>query len=88
MTNRDVVKAWFMGTPMESGHLSTDGLKLHSYDLEIGFTGEDGCKYVRNYKSTADCDVFGNIVLGKFISKATSHHVGLARLYAFAVNPE
>ncbi len=74
MTNREVVQQWARGIPCRAGSLSTDGRRLYSYALEIGFTGEDRRLYVRNYT-----------VSGQFISQTTSCHVGLARRVAFPV---
>ena len=85
MTNREVVQQWARGIPCRAGSLSTDGCRLYSYALEIGFTGEDQQLYVRNYTAHADNDWKGCPVSGQFISQTTSHHVGLARRVAFPV---
>jgi len=63
-TNREVIRAWLSGFPLEAGHLSTDGYNLYSYALLIG-QGRDVFDYTRKG-------------LG-FKSQTTSTHVGLAK---------
>ena len=86
-SNAEVINAWRRGRSARSRHLRTDGLRLWSYDLLIGFTGEDNYKYVKNYTKHPDRDCFGREVRGQFVSATTSRHVGLARRVAYAVEP-
>ena len=86
--NEAVVRAWYEGKPAKANRLWTDGVKIYSYDLLIGFTGEDGLKYVKNYTARTDVDCFGNKVPAKFISMTTSKHVSLARRLAYSVPPD
>ena len=85
MTNKEIVSKWEHGIPARAGSISTDGLKLYSYALEIGFTGEDGKLYVHNYTAHNDTDWKGCPVAGSFVSSTTSTHVGLARRVAYPV---
>ena len=73
MKNSDVVKAWWWGREAKSGHLSTDGQSLYSYNLKIGGMKE-GEKVAYNFRSS-----------GKFVSVTTSKHVGLAARHAKVV---
>lgn len=75
MTNAEVVKAWWWGREAKSGHLSTDGQSLWSYNLKIGGMKE-GEKVAYNFRSS-----------GSFVSVTTSKHVGLAARWAKVVTP-
>tara|TARA_R100000306_G_C4318444_1_gene113836 strand:+ start:294 stop:722 length:429 start_codon:yes stop_codon:yes gene_type:complete len=85
-TNQEVIANWFCGSKGKSNNLSTDGYKLYSYAKQIGFTS-DHKKYVINY--TAKTIYHSGLKLwgssgsykGKFISKATSNHIGEAIRY-------
>jgi len=52
MTNAEVVKAWWWGREAKSGHLSTDGQSLWSYNLKIG-----GMKEAKRWPITSDLPV-------------------------------
>ena len=43
-TNRDVASAWGSSRRKSANNMSTDGQKLWSYDLMIGYTTETGEK--------------------------------------------
>jgi len=68
MTNEQVIAAWINGKAAKSsnGNLSTDGDRLKSYALTIGFT--DGIKVAVDYTAKS----------GRFYSVTTSSHVNLA----------
>ena len=66
MKNSEVAKAWANGNPASSANLSTDGVKLYSYNLLIG-SNTGGQRRVWNYTA-----------YGSFRSQTTSCHVGLA----------
>ena len=67
MTRNDtVIEEWARGRAAESGTLSTDGVKLYSYNLLIG-EGSGGTIF--NHTSGG----------GSYHSQTTSCHVGLAR---------
>lgn len=85
MTNREVIRHWNKGVKARAGSLRTDGKKLWSYNLQIGFTGEDGYKYVWNYTAHKDTAWNGFEVRGDFVSMTTSKHIGMARCYGYAV---
>jgi len=87
MRNKDVVRAWAQGRPGQSTNLWTNGSDLYSYELKIGFTGEDGLKYVYNYTAKPDRNWMGNRVEEKFISQTTSCHVGLAKKVGYICSP-
>lgn len=52
------------------GQYSTDGLKLYSYELQIGDTTDEGLKVLRDYSAQGRHG---------FRSMTTSKHVGYAR---------
>jgi len=68
VTNTKVAERWFFGKNAESECMSTDGKDLYSYHLKIGFTGEDGYKYVYNYTAHVDEDWLQNPVPPHFRS--------------------
>ena len=70
--NSDVALAWVEGRAAVShtGNLSTDGKAIFSYKLQIGDTGENGKKFVRDYTARGS---YG------FQSMTTSQHVGILR---------
>ena len=70
--NEDVARAWRSGQPCRSANLSTDGERLWSYRLEIGFT-HGWRKILIDYRSPHT------------ISITTSHHVSLAARWAHVV---
>ena len=79
MRNEEVVQAWSTGRVAAGGNLLTDGRKLYSYRLCIGHT--EACeltgrpqKIVRDYTAKGDMG---------FVSMTTSHHVSLAKRYAW-----
>ena len=82
-----VITAWKNNEPARTTNLITDGKNLYSYALKIGFTGEDGGKYVYNYTAHEDTDWLGGPVPGLFKSVTTSRHVSLARIVGYAVTP-
>lgn len=67
-TNRQVVDAWRAGHTAESGHMRTDGKRLFSYWLQIGFTTTGGTKVL------IDCTAGA----GRGYSMTTSQHVSHA----------
>jgi hypothetical protein len=67
MTNAQVVQAWAAGKAGKAGNLSTDGVSLWSYRLQIGDTMLSGRKVVYDYG---------------WVSQTTSRHVGLAKRFA------
>lgn len=69
MRNHQVVEAWALDQPANSGRMITDGDRLWSYALVIGFTDEDGKKVALDYTAP----------VGWFRSMTTSCHVGLAK---------
>lgn len=75
--NDQVVLNWSVsGPPAENhrGSLTTDGMKLFSYRLQIGDTCKvTGKKIVRDYTSPGNWE---------YHSQTTSCHVGLARRVA------
>ena len=72
VTNDEVAQAWLEGREAVShtGNFSTDGKAIFSYALQIGDTGDDGKKFVRDYTARGS---YG------FRSQTTSCHVGLLR---------
>tara|TARA_Y100000114_G_scaffold147387_1_gene159132 strand:- start:806 stop:1069 length:264 start_codon:yes stop_codon:yes gene_type:complete len=70
--NYEVTLAWVEGREAVShtGNLSTDGKAIFSYELQIGDTGENGKKIVRDYTARGS---YG------FRSQTTSCHVGMLR---------
>ena len=68
--NSDVVKAWVSGKPAKAGNLSTDGVSLWSYRLQIGDTALSGRKVVHDYTSGGSHG---------FRSQTTSRHVNAAK---------
>ena len=72
-TNRDVASAWGSSRRQSANNMSTDGLKLWSYDLMIGYTTETGEKVLIDYTSAG----------GRFVSMTTSSkHISPSRVYA------
>ena len=55
----------------------TDGAKLYSYKLCIGYTDDDGQKWLKDYSASG---------AHGFQSMTTSKHVGYARQYADVVS--
>ena len=84
ISNQKVIEQWKKGKKGKSNSMSTDGKKLYSYNLLIGYVGEDGYKYVYNYTAKTDYGCFGHPIKGEFISRTTSKHVGLARRIAYS----
>ena len=79
LTNREVVRAWKRGEAAKNHRytLHTDGLKLYSYQLQIGDTTLDHLKVLRDYTAKSKWG---------FRSQTTSCHVGLARICADIVD--
>jgi hypothetical protein len=73
MTNAQVVQAWAAGKAGKAGNLSTDGVSLWSYRLQIGDTMLSGRKVVYDYTSGGSHG---------WVSQTTSCHVGLAKRFA------
>ena len=74
--NTAVVRAWSLGLSARNHRATfhTDGLKLYSYNLQIGDTCPDtGAKVLKDYTASG---TYG------FSSQTTSCHVGRARLHA------
>ena len=71
MNKQDVISAWIQGNiaSTERARFSTDGRKLFSYELVIGYTDDLGQCFVFDYTSGAE----------SFVSQTTSCHVGLAK---------
>jgi hypothetical protein len=72
--NADVARAWAKGEECQNGRasFSTNGRQLYSYDLEIGYTGRNGVKYLRDFSG---------------VSVTTTSHVRQARLVWFDRTP-
>lgn len=70
--NDSVALAWAEGRAAVShtGAFSTDGKAIFSYELQIGDTGDNGKKFVRDYTARGS---YG------FQSMTTSKHVGMLR---------
>lgn len=73
MAADDVAAAWAQDMPSHAGNLLTDGQRLMSYALEIGFTAADGTKVLRDYRSGSG---YG------YESRTTSGHVTAAETHA------
>ena len=71
MRNSDVAKAWVADKTASTHHMKTDGGRLWSYALVIGFTDDDGSKVLLDYTAP-----------NSFVSMTTSCHIGLARCLA------
>jgi hypothetical protein len=71
MAKGDVAAAWKRGEYARAGNFYTDGDRIHSYGLMIGFTDDNGDKVLYDYSAS-----------GEYKSKTTSQHVGAAREYA------
>ncbi|MDD5454004.1 MAG: hypothetical protein PHW62_00690 [Candidatus Ratteibacteria bacterium] len=67
-----IVEAWKHNHPAREKTMSTDGLNLFSYDLQIGLTDGAGKKIVLDYTKDG----------GHFISQTTSTQVGEAKKVA------
>ena len=73
-TNKDVASAWGLSRRASASNMSTDGQKLWSYDLMIGYTDlETGGKVLIDYTTKG----------GRFVSMTTSSkHISPSRIYA------
>ena len=69
MRNEEVADAWLTGQRGAAGNLSTDGVSLWSYSLQIGETMLSGEKVVHDYTSGGSHG---------YRSQTTSCHVGIA----------
>lgn len=79
--NSDVSKRWSLGYSGSSANMYTDGWKLYSYNLCIGYTcGTTGKKVLIDYTSKG----------GRFVSMTTSSkHIAPARKWAdYTVTPD
>jgi len=74
MKNIDVIMKWKEGNEALSynGNLSTDGTRLYSYQLVIGYRSGSGTTILADYTSPG----------GSFKSMTTSQHIGIAREHA------
>ncbi len=72
ITNEDVVQAWRHTRSAFARNIRTDGYRLYSFNLIIGYTDGDGRKIVTDYTKDG----------GAYYSMTTSHHVGLAKSVA------
>jgi len=79
MTNNEVVELWLQDEEGKAENLETDGNRLYSYDLEIGYTDPSGEKYFYNYTGHYDSNRFGKLVTPHFVTRTTSRHIGLIR---------
>lgn len=70
-TNDKVVLAWTMTRPFKAGAMRTDGHRLYSYHLCIGYTNEQGQKVLGEYTAK-----------GVFYSITTSTHCNKAKRLA------
>ncbi len=70
MRNEQVISAWLGGNVAASGNLTTDGVRLYSYNLMIGDRSDNQVR-IWDYTSS-----------GSYYSQTTSCHVGLALRYA------
>ena len=80
-TNKDVASAWGLSKKASASNMSTDGSKLWSYDLMIGYTDpKTGGKVLIDYTASG----------GQFVSMTTSSkHISPSRIYAdFTVSPQ
>ena len=80
-TNKSVASAWGLSVRASASNMSTDGQKLWSYDLMIGYTDPTtGGKVLIDYTSKG----------GQFVSMTTSSkHIAPSRHYAdFTVSPQ
>jgi len=75
MRNCQVAAAWAAGRTASTQHMTTDGDRLWSYNLVIGFTEDDGSKVAIDYTAP------------HFVSMTTSCHVGLAKRVADWAEP-
>ena len=66
MRNEQVADAWLRGDRAHTNNLSTDGVRLYSYNLLIG-DRSDGQTKIWDYTAS-----------GGYYSQTTSCHVGLA----------
>ena len=73
MRNEEVARAWAAGKAARTANLSTDGVSLWSYRLQIGDTALSGRKMVYDYTAKGSHG---------FRSQTTSCHVGLAKRFA------
>ena len=74
MNNQKVLQKWVEGESADShtGALRTDGTKLFSYNLQIGYRSKSGVTVLGDFTSPG----------GAFRSMTTSCHVGKARAVA------
>ena len=70
MRNAKVINAWVNGERAKGANLSTDGVSLWSYSLQIGDTALSGKKVVHDYTAKGSHG---------WVSQTTSVHVGLAK---------
>ena len=68
MRNEQVIKAFTMEREAKAGNLYTDGKRIYSYGVTIGFNMAGRC-FVIDYTSTG----------GHFMSQTTSTHVERSR---------
>jgi len=72
LNNENVLRSWMASRLAKAGALHTDGRRLYSGRLEIGFTDESGYKILINYTKSG----------GDFQNHRVSYHVGLAKRFA------
>jgi len=82
-----VIRRWSRGEKGRSRNMSTDGRRLFSYILQIGFTGRSGVKYVYNFTGHTEEGENDEKIGCRFVSQTTSCHVGLARRFGVLCNP-
>lgn len=78
MTNSQVLEAWLDSRPASTSNLSTDGMYLYSYELEIGrYTWSDETPTLLNYRKENS------------VSRTTSKHItqAIAACVARHFNP-
>jgi len=46
LSQREVILHWMLGQRASRFGLYTDGQDLYSYDVVVGYTEQDGCKYI------------------------------------------
>ena len=80
MRNRDVVRAWREGRTASNHHMKTDGEKLWSYNLVIGYTLRHHTPYSQKVALDYTSERAGHC--SAFVSMTTSCHVGLAKRVA------
>lgn len=65
MSIKDVINAWYEGKSASTKSLHTDGNKIWSYDLLVGYTDELGNAFLISY----------NAENNHFVSSTTSKHL-------------